>query len=59
MLYSSYLKGTRKGDDVIVDAQTIRRGKTLAYLTCELRHKSDNSTIAVGTHTLYVGQQAK
>lgn len=49
------MKGAKEGDDVIVDARTVRAGRNLAYLECELRHKSDGSIIAKGTQTKYVG----
>ena len=50
----SYLKGAKEGDDVIIDAKTIKAGKTLAFLDCELRHKKDDSIIAKGTHVKYI-----
>lgn len=57
--FISYLKGAREGDDVVVDANTVKVGKTLAFLECELRHKSDNSVIAKGTQTKYVAVPTK
>lgn len=48
------MKAARLGDVVVVDAKTIRAGKTLAYLECELRHKKDGSVIAKGTQTKYI-----
>ncbi|CAD7080782.1 unnamed protein product [Hermetia illucens] len=53
-LHVSYMKAARLGDVVVVDAKTIRAGKTLAYLECELRHKKDGSVIAKGTQTKYI-----
>ncbi|XP_052872809.1 acyl-coenzyme A thioesterase 13 isoform X2 [Anopheles cruzii] len=54
-IHVSYLKGARQGDDVIIDANTIRAGRNLAFLECELRHKKDNSIIAKASHTKYIG----
>ncbi|XP_062543003.1 acyl-coenzyme A thioesterase 13-like [Armigeres subalbatus] len=54
-IHVTYLKGAREGDEVIIDANTIRAGKNLAFLECELRHKRDNSIIARGQHTKYIG----
>ena len=52
-----YLKAAMEGDEVIIDAKTIRAGKTLAFLECQLRHKKDNSIIAKGGQVKYVGQK--
>ena len=53
----NYIKAAKEGDDVIIDAKTIKAGKTLAFLECELRHKKDNSIIAKGEQVKYVFQQ--
>ncbi|XP_055385638.1 acyl-coenzyme A thioesterase 13-like [Condylostylus longicornis] len=53
-LYVSYLKAAKEGDEVIVEAKTIKKGKSLAFLECELRHKKDGSIIAKGGQTKYV-----
>lgn len=39
----------------MIDAQTVRAGRNLAYLECELRNKKDGSLIAKGSQTKYVG----
>lgn len=51
----TYIKGAREGDVVVVEADTIRAGKNLAFLECSLKHKKDGSVIAKGEHTKYVG----
>lgn len=53
-LHVSYVKGAREGDVVVIDASTVRAGKRLAFLECELRHKSDGSVIARGRQTKYL-----
>lgn len=50
----SYLKGAREGDTVVIDAKTIKTGKTLAYLECELRNKNTGHIIAKGSQTKYI-----
>ncbi|KAL5280954.1 ACOT13.2 family protein [Megaselia abdita] len=50
----SYLKSAKEGDTVIVDANTVRAGKNLAYIECELRHEKDGSVIAKGGQTKFV-----
>lgn len=51
----SYLKGAKEGDEIVIDANTVRAGRNLAYLECELRNKKDGSLIAKGSQTKYVG----
>lgn len=55
----SYLKGARDGDEIVIDAQTVRAGRNLAYLECELRNKKDGSLVAKGSQTLYIGGSSK
>lgn len=50
----NYLKAAKEGDDVLIDANILRAGKKLAFLQCDLRHKTDNSLIATGSHTKFV-----
>lgn len=52
---SSYMKGAKEGDVVIIDAKTIRAGKKIAFLECDLLHKKDGSIIARGTQTKFIG----
>lgn len=53
--FFSYLKAAKEGDEVVIDAKTIKNGRTLAYLECEIRHKKDGSIIAKGGQTKFVG----
>lgn len=54
-LHVSYLKAAYENDVVLVDATTVKAGRTLAFLRCELKHEKDGSIIALGSHTKYVG----
>lgn len=54
-MHVSYLKGAKEGDSVLVDATTVRAGKNLAYIECELRQEQDGSVIAKGSQTKYIG----
>lgn len=54
-IHVTYLKAAREGDVVVIEADTIRAGKNLAFLECNLKHKKDGSLIAKGAHTKYVG----
>ena len=55
-LHVSFIKGARENDEIIVEAKTIRCGRTLAFLECELRNKKDNSILVKGSHTKFVGK---
>jgi len=51
----SYLRPAKVGEEIIIDAKTVKLGKSLAFLSVEIRNKKDNKLIATGTHTKYVG----
>lgn len=54
-IHVSYLKAAKEGDIVVIEADTIKKGRNLAFLECVLKHKRDGSVIAKGSHTKYVG----
>lgn len=54
-LHVTFLKGAKENDELVIDAKTIKCGKTLAYLDCEIRNKKCNSILVRGTHTKFVG----
>lgn len=49
------MKAAFPGDNIIIDARTIRAGKTLAYLEAELRNKEGGAIIARGEHIKFIG----
>jgi len=54
-LHITFLKGAKQGDEIEIEAKTIKCGRTLAFLECEIRNKNSNSILVRGTHTKYVG----
>lgn len=54
-LHVSFLKGAKENDEIIIDARTIKCGRTLAFLDCEIRNKKCNSLLVRGSHTKFVG----
>lgn len=54
-MHLSYLKAARLGEVVLIEADTIKSGRKMAFLECVLKHKKDGSVIAKGSHTKYVG----
>lgn len=54
-LHVSFLKGAKENDEIVIDARTVKCGKTLAFLECEIRNKKCNSLLVKGAHTKFVG----
>lgn len=54
-LHITFLKGAKENDELVIDAKTIKCGKTLAFLECEIRNKKCNSLLVKGAHTKFVG----
>ncbi|XP_078317704.1 acyl-coenzyme A thioesterase 13-like [Crassostrea virginica] len=51
----SYMKPVRVGEDIVIDADTLKIGKTLAFCSVDIKHKNTGALIAQGKHTKYVG----
>jgi acyl-coenzyme A thioesterase 13 len=49
------LASAKIGDRVVINAETLKLGKNLAFLKVSLIRKDDNVTIAEGTQTKFVG----
>ncbi|PIO56421.1 hypothetical protein TELCIR_22180 [Teladorsagia circumcincta] len=47
----SYLAAAREGDSLIMDAEVIKAGKTLAFTRADLILKESNRIVATGLHT--------
>ncbi len=58
MIYS-FLKAAKKGETLVIDAETVKLGRTLAFLSVEFRNKQNNELLATGKHTKYVGWYTK
>ena len=54
MFICSFLKAAKKGETVVIDAETVKLGRTLAYLAVEFRNKQNNELLATGKHTKYL-----
>ncbi len=51
----SYMKAAKIGDEILIEANVLRRGRTLAFLEVELRNKATNELLVKGSHTKFVG----
>ena len=51
-----YMKGCKPENDIVIDAETLRVGKKLAFLTVDIKQKDTGVLLAQGKHTKYVGE---
>ena len=51
----SYLKAAKLGEEILIEANVLKRGRTLAFLEVELRNRSTNELLVKGSHTKYIG----
>ncbi|KAH3894629.1 hypothetical protein DPMN_018786 [Dreissena polymorpha] len=49
------MKGARVGEEIVVDARILKRGKRLAFLSVDITNMADGTLLAQGKHTKYVG----
>ncbi|PSN33877.1 Acyl-coenzyme A thioesterase 13 [Blattella germanica] len=50
-----YLSAARNGETVVIDCNTLKAGKTLAFLEVEIKSKTTGKLIAKGSHTKFIG----
>lgn len=51
----SYLKAAKTGEEIIINAETLKAGKNLAFLSVYITNKESGDLIARGSHTKYFG----
>jgi len=49
------MRAAKVGDELLIDARTEKLGKSLSFLSVDIRNKDDNKLIATGTHTKHMG----
>ncbi|XP_026819555.1 acyl-coenzyme A thioesterase 13-like [Rhopalosiphum maidis] len=54
-IHISYLNSAKIGDRVVINSETVKLGRTLAFLKVTLLRKDDNVILAQGSHTKFVG----
>ncbi|KAI4466166.1 thioesterase superfamily member-related [Holotrichia oblita] len=50
----SYIKGAKIGDEVVVDSQMLKVGKTLAFMLVTLKNKQTGELLVKGSHTKFI-----
>jgi len=53
-LNMSYLKAAKVGEEIFIDAKTLKKGRTLAFLECEIKN-ARGDLIVKGSHTKFIG----
>lgn len=51
----TYMNAAKIGEDVLITAQVLKQGKTLAFATVDLTSKATGKIIAQGRHTKHLG----
>nr|XP_018902687.1 PREDICTED: acyl-coenzyme A thioesterase 13-like isoform X2 [Bemisia tabaci] len=50
----SYLNSAKVGDEIVITANTVKAGKTLAFLEAKITEKTSGKVIATATHIKFV-----
>lgn len=53
-IYLAYLRPARRGEEILISAETIKAGCKLAFAKCLLTHKKSGDLLGVGYHTKYL-----
>ena len=53
-MHITYMKPAKIGEEIFIEATSIRCGRTLAFLECEIKNK-DNVILVKGAHTKFIG----
>uniref|UniRef100_A0A0P4WDA0 Thioesterase domain-containing protein n=1 Tax=Scylla olivacea TaxID=85551 RepID=A0A0P4WDA0_SCYOL len=51
----SYMKGAKTGEEILINAETLRVGKTMAFLDVDIINKETGDLVAKGSHTKFIG----
>ncbi|XP_066974648.1 acyl-coenzyme A thioesterase 13-like [Macrobrachium rosenbergii] len=51
----SYISAAKEGETIVINADTLKVGRTLAFLTVDITTKESGKLIAKGSHTKFIG----
>lgn len=51
----TYMNAAKMGEDILITAQVLKQGRTLAFATVDLTSKATGKLIAQGRHTKHLG----
>eukprot|EP00088_Acartia_fossae_P033577 TRINITY_DN34373_c1_g1_i1.p1 TRINITY_DN34373_c1_g1~~TRINITY_DN34373_c1_g1_i1.p1 ORF type:complete len:160 (+),score=16.71 TRINITY_DN34373_c1_g1_i1:51-482(+) len=49
-----YIKAAKLGEEIVIKASTVKKGKTLAFLSCEIQN-AEGQILVKGAHTKFIG----
>jgi len=52
----SYIKAAKLGEEILIEGRTLKKGRTLAFLECEIKSKESGDLLVKGSHTKFIGQ---
>ena len=52
----TYLKAIRRGETILIDANTLKFGRNIAFLSVEIFNKQTNELVVTGKHTKYLSK---
>lgn len=50
------MKAAKIGDEILINAELLKSGKTVSFLTADVIHKESGDLLAKGSHTKYMGR---
>ncbi|CAG9858164.1 unnamed protein product [Phyllotreta striolata] len=53
----SYLKGIKEGEEILIEADTLKVGKTMAFLQVLIKNKINGNLLVKGEHTMFLLQK--
>jgi len=48
------MRSAKVGTEILIDAKTLKLGKSLAFLSVDIKNKHDSKLIATGKHTKHI-----
>ncbi len=51
------MSSAKVGDEIVIDSSTLKMGRTLAFLSVDIRNKATGDLIAQGKHTKHIGSK--
>lgn len=55
VVFYRYMSAAKVGEEILITAQVLKQGRTLAFATVDLTNKANGKLIAQGRHTKHLG----
>lgn len=49
------MKGAKTGQEILINAETLKVGKTMAFLDVDIVNEETGDLVAKGSHTKFIG----